>query len=182
MLHVRDTMPGPRGSAPALDHGSPGASARAAHAGYPRRLRGSTARSRGPDGRSGHRYWHVAGPRAAVRPTLPVTILWVERPAGRHCCHLAPIPHASAAMRAVSKQAVAGLVRAADSRPGRATAAYCRSATVPGEAKATKHPAARTRPTCDCCHDLPHRAVAVASAMPAGRLVVRVGPGHSCRK
>jgi hypothetical protein len=28
------------------------------------------------------------------------------------------------------KQAVAGLVRAADSRPGRATATYCRSATV----------------------------------------------------
>jgi hypothetical protein len=44
-----------------------------------------------------------------------------------------------------------------------------------------KHLAARNHPTCDCCHDLPHRAVAVAFAMPAGGLVVRVVPGRGAR-
>ena len=45
----------------------------------------------------------------------------------------------------------------------------------------TKHPPARNHPTCDCCHDLLHRAAPVAVAIPTGRLVVRALTRHPGR-
>ena len=45
----------------------------------------------------------------------------------------------------------------------------------------TKHPPARNHPTCDCCHDLLHRAAPVAVAIPTGRHVVRALTRHPGR-
>jgi hypothetical protein len=91
------------------------------HVRYPHRLRGSTAWSRGPMVRPDISNGTSRGPASCGLAHLARNDPPVEWPAGRHCCHPAPVPHGSAA---VSKQAAAGLIRAADSRPGRATAAY----------------------------------------------------------
>jgi hypothetical protein len=58
------------------------------------------------------------GSQAACRPTVPVTILRVEWPAGRQCCHPVPIFHASAAERVALKIAVAGRYRTGVQWPG----------------------------------------------------------------
>lgn len=121
------------------------------------------------------------GPQAAGRPTVPVTILRVEWPAGHHCRHPVPIPRASAAMRVISRQAVAGFVKAGRQpiRPGNRgvlpLATVIASVNFPRclAEHVTKHLPARNHPTCDCCHDLLHRAAPVAVARPTGGLVVR---------
>jgi len=187
MLHVRDTIAGSRGSARGLDPGCPSARPGAAPVGYPavcgvyRPVRGHWAvrtsvvahpgpQAAGPAHRARNDPPGGVGSRTSLLPSCAGTPR-IRRDEGHK-------PTGRGGLGQGGRQPI---------RPGNRGVLPLATviASVNGlrclAEHVTKHPPARNHPTCDCCHDLLHRAAPVAVAIPTGRLVVRALTRHPGR-
>ena len=149
---------------------------------------GSTARS-GATGPSGHRWWHTRARKLRVRAHRAR-----NDPPGGVASRTSLLPPCAGTPRIRRDEGHKPTGRGGLGQGGRQPirpgnrgvlplATMIASVNCPRRLAehVTKHPPARNHPTCDCCHDLLHRAAPVAVAIPTGRLVVRALTRHPGR-